>query len=92
MIHVISIAPTEGGWRVSVDDAALPGLFASGAEAERAAQAVAERFAARRAPVKLDVQLPDGTRAARFVSAPGPVRQASPILWRDPLARVIQPA
>ena len=90
MIHVISIAPTQGGWRVRVDDADLSGLFASGAEAERAAQAEAERLAARGAPAKLHIYLPDGTLAARFVHAVGPARDPSPVLWRNPLAR--QPA
>lgn len=94
MIHVISIAPTPGGWRVRVDDADLPGLCASGAEAERAAQAEADRLAALGAPVKLHVHLPDGTLAARFVHALGPAQQASPVLWRKPPARTptLQPA
>lgn len=94
MIHVISIAPTPGGWRVRVDDADLPERFASGAEAERAARAEADRLAALGAPVKLHVHLPDGTLAARFVHTLGPARQASPVLWRSPPAQTpaLQPA
>ncbi|MCI3131056.1 DUF2188 domain-containing protein [Phenylobacterium aquaticum] len=94
MIHVISIAPTPGGWRVRVDDADLPGRFASGAEAERAARAEAERLAALGEPAKLHVHLPDGTLAARFVHAVRAAPEASPVLWRNPPARsgALQPA
>lgn len=87
MIHVISIAPGDGGWRVCVDGQARAETYASGAAAERAARRTAADFAARGEVAKLDIHLPDGA-VARILA--GVRRADQAVQWR--LAGDLQPA
>lgn len=86
MIHVISIAQGDGGWRVCVDGEAQAGLHRSGAGAERAARAMAEVFATRGEAAKLDFHLPDGAVARVVAGAPS----GQAVQWR--LAGELEPA
>lgn len=87
MIHVISIAPGDGGWRVCIDGRPGAGTYSSGAAAERAAREAADAFALAGEAAKLDIHLPDGA-VARVLA--GARRTDQAVSWR--LAGDLQPA
>jgi hypothetical protein len=77
--HVIMVTPTEGGWRVHAQSLSLDHQFQSGAQAEAAAKAVAERLADEGARSEIHVHLRDGTRVGKFICCPA-ARSPRPVL------------
>jgi len=71
MVHLITVAATEGGWAVKHDVAANPMLFTSGAKAERAARKLGVTLAQTGSPTEIQIYLRDGTLGGRFVCPVG---------------------
>ena len=69
-MHVISVAPTEGGWMVEADMLAGPLLFQSGGKAEAAAKRLGEALAKAGRWGEIRVHLADGELLGRFVCPP----------------------
>ena len=67
MVHVITVAATEGGWAVRHDVAANAMLFTSGAKAERAARKRGVTLAQSGAPTEIQIFLRDGSLGGRFL-------------------------
>jgi hypothetical protein len=88
-MQTISVMPANGGWQVCSDiiDNAL--MFRRGRTAERAAMRLAEARAATGELVRIEVHLPDGSVARRFI-CPSVDRRtlASDIDWRAPRPRI----
>ena len=70
MLQKIVIRPLDAGWMVELDRLDAPMVFNSGAQAERAARALAERLIDAGESAELIIHLRDGARAGRFVAAP----------------------
>ena len=70
MVHLITVAATDGGWAVRHDVAANPMMFTSGANAERAARKLGVTLAQNGAPTEIQIYLRDGTLGGRFVCPP----------------------
>ena len=68
MLQKIIIRPLDAGWTVELDQLAEPMVFKSGAQAERAARALAERLIDAGENAELTIHLRDGTMAGRFVT------------------------
>jgi hypothetical protein len=82
-LQTISVMPANAGWQVSsgVIDNAL--MFRRGRSAEHAAMRLAEAVAAAGELVRIEVRLPDGSVARRFVCPSIDQRPlASDIDWR----------
>ena len=71
MVHVITVAATDGGWAVRHDIAANAMLFTSGAKAERAARNLGVTLAQTGAPAEIRIFLRDGSLGGRFVCPVG---------------------
>ena len=69
MLQKITVRPLDAGWTVELDKLDAPMVFRSGAQAERAARALAERLAEAGESAELVIHLRDGTLAGRFVAA-----------------------
>jgi len=72
MSLMISIRAAQDGWSVQGDTFANGMMFRSGAEAESAARALAQRYSDAGKPTEIVVYLRDGSVAGRYVSAPQP--------------------
>ncbi len=70
MLQKITVRPLDAGWTVELDRLDAPMVFKSGAQAERAARALAERLIDAGENAELVIHLRDGTLAGRFVTAP----------------------
>jgi hypothetical protein len=71
MIHAITVSPVQTGWAVSLNQTE-PRVFASGAQAETWARALAESLARRGQPTHIQITLRDGALAGRlFYSSSG---------------------
>jgi len=82
MTRIISVMPADDGWQVSVEGEAAPFLLNSGSAAEDKAIELARNFVRRGERATVQVQLPDGSLAARSV-APSATAQEG-WLWRAP--------
>lgn len=72
MSLMISIRAAQDGWSVQGDTFENGMMFRSGAEAENAALALAQRYSDAGEPTEIVVYLRDGSVAGRYVSAPEP--------------------
>jgi len=72
MSLMISIRAAQDGWSVQGDTFENGMMFRSGAEAESAARALAQRYSDAGEPTEIVVYLRDGSVAGRYVSAPEP--------------------
>ena len=72
-MHVISVAPTEGGWMVEADMLAAPLLFQSGGRAEDAAKRLGEALAKAGRWGEVRVHLKGGELLGRFICPPRPL-------------------
>ena len=70
MLQKIVIRPLDAGWTVEMDQLDAPMVFKSGAQAERAARALAERLIEAGEDAELVIHLRDGTLAGRIVVTP----------------------
>ncbi len=70
MSLIISIKAAQDGWSVQGDTLENGMMFLSGAEAEAAARALAQRYSDVGQPTEIEVFLRDGTLAGRYVSVP----------------------
>ena len=77
-MHVISVAPTEGGWMVEADVLAAPLLFNSGGKAEEAAKRLGEGLAKAGRWGEIRIHLAGGELLGRFICPPQPVRAKDP--------------
>lgn len=68
MVHIISVAPAQGGWTVSAEAFDNPMAFLSGAKAEAAARALGEKIARRGEIAEIHVFLRDGSLAGRSMA------------------------
>ena len=71
-MHVISVAPTEGGWMVEADMLAAPLLFQSGGKAEDAAKQLGAALAKAGQWGEVRVHLKSGELLGRFICPPRP--------------------
>jgi hypothetical protein len=70
MSFMITVRAAQDGWSVQGDTLENGMMFLSGAEAENAARALAQRYSAIGQPTEILVYLRDGSLAGRYVSAP----------------------
>jgi hypothetical protein len=70
MRFTISIRAAQDGWSVQGDTLENGMMFLSGAEAETAARALAQRYSAVGQPTEIEVFLRDGSLAGRYVAVP----------------------
>ena len=70
MSIMIRIQAAQHGWSVEGDTLENGMVFLSGAEAENAALALAQRYSDAGQPTEIEVFLRDGSLAGRYVSAP----------------------
>ena len=70
MSLMIRITAAQDGWRVEGDTLEQGMMFLSGAEAEQAARALAQRYSAVGRPTEIEVFLRNGALAGRYVSVP----------------------
>jgi hypothetical protein len=70
MSFTISIRAAQAGWSVQGDTLENGMMFLSGAEAESAARALAQRYSDVGQPTEIEVYLRDGSLAGRYVSVP----------------------
>lgn len=70
MSLMIRITAAQDGWRVEGDTLENGMMFLSGAEAEHAARALAQRYSDAGRPTEIEVFLRDGALAGRYVSVP----------------------
>ena len=70
MSIMIRIEAAQDGWNVQGDTLENGMLFLSGAEAETAARALAQRYSDAGQPTEIEVFLRDGSLAGRYVSVP----------------------
>ena len=68
MVHVINVTPAQGGWTVNAEPFANEMAFLSGAKAEAAARALAEKIARRGEMAEIHVFLRDGSLAGRSMA------------------------
>ena len=68
MLQKIVIRPLDAGWMVELERLDAPMVFKSGAQAERAARALAERLIDAGESAELIIHLRDGALAGRFGS------------------------
>ena len=69
-MHFILVEPLGDGWRVRSSQVENDMSFRSGAAAETAARALAERLGRAGEGAEIQIRLRDGSLAARFVSPP----------------------
>jgi len=70
MSIMIRIKAAQDGWSLQGDTLQHGMMFLSGAEAETAARALAQRYSAAGQPTEIEVFLRDGSLAGRYVTAP----------------------
>ena len=70
MSLMISITAVQDGWSVQGDTVENGMMFLSGAEAEIAARALAQRYSDAGRPTEIEVFLRDGSLAGRYVAVP----------------------
>ena len=70
MPSLVLVEPSGDRWTVRGDFSDSPVEFATGAAAEHAARALAQRLADAGEPVVLEIRLRNGERAGRFLFPP----------------------
>lgn len=70
MPFTISVRAAQDGWSVQGDTVENGMMFLSGAEAESAARALAQRYSDVGQPTEIKVFLRDGSLAGRYVAVP----------------------
>ena len=66
MVRLISVKPVANGWSVQSDGVDGDMMFLSGAKAEAAARALANKLAGSGEPSEIRIYLRDGALAGRF--------------------------
>jgi hypothetical protein len=69
-MHVVSVAPADGGWMVDADVLAAPLVFASGGRAEDAAKRLGEGLARAGKWAEIRVHVANGDLLGRFICPP----------------------